>query len=275
MSFELLNLLGRGGFATAFEAVVIGQANSPSVVIKTATLTSILKDRKHEKQLCHMTNEVNMLRLLSQSINVPQHSSSSSSSSSSTRASSSAMSNTSGSAHIQSHVSSLLHANWECSEQQLFLPILPVGIPLHLHASDCNKKRRIELAPKLKQNLLDTLQVVHRLGYCHCDLRPDNVIFSPVHESYVIIDWGLGCESYASFHGYFGGLPFFHDDIVRSHASDNEELKPAYKPEYDIASAMYVVYAFALGMKLLTVPWAKFKSEELIEARNSFVHFDS
>jgi hypothetical protein len=41
----------------------------------------------------------------------------------------------------------------------------------------------------------------------------------------------------------------------------------SYKPEYDIASAKYVVYAFVLGMPHLSVPWAEMLGELLIETR--------
>jgi serine/threonine protein kinase len=144
----------------------------------------------------------------------------------------------------------------------------PVGLPLSLHASGFTKSQRIDLAVKLKNQLLSTLDAAHRLGYCHCDFRPDNIIFNPADESYIIIDWGLACSSGTEFHGYIGGLPFFHDDIINYVLLEYDAQKPRYTPMYDIVSAHYVVYAFKLGKKHLTVPWATLTGEELIEMRS-------
>lgn len=245
-------MLGRGGFATAFEAVVVGSSDSSSVVIKAATLSTTQSDRKHYDQLKHMTKELDVLKQLHHMVWM----SGSTTSSSSTAIATSSL----------DHFPSPLFTNWECTEQQPFLPMTPVGVPLVLHASNFDKTQRRELGVVLKQQLLYALAIAHQTGFCHCDLRPDNVIFYPPSNTYIIIDWGLGCPPEAPFHGYLGGLPFFHDDIVKSAA--NMSLSTLlYRPEYDVASAEYVVYAFILGMKQLSVPWVHLHSDALIDKR--------
>lgn len=65
-------------------------------------------------------------------------------------------------------------------------------------------------------------------------------------------------------HRHRGGRPFWHDDIVRAR-NNNENADVAYQPEYDIASARYVAWAFHEGGNL-RVKWEH--KGDLIAPRN-------
>lgn len=259
VSFELTGVLGRGGFATAFQAAIVGLPDHSSVVIKAATTTSISLRHNHDDQLHHMSKELNVLRTLNHSATDPNHSSSSYSSTST--------------AHVRNLnlFPKLIFPEWQCTTKQLFLAMSPVGIPLILYASRLNKYDRSIQVIKLRNQLLEALATANTIGYCHCDLRPDNVIFDSRSELFVIIDWGLGCKPEEAFHKYFGRLPFFHDDIVLSAGSSSPI---PYLHKYDVASVHYVAFAFTLGMKQLSVPWIDSMGEKLVNLRKEYVSCD-
>lgn len=262
LRFKLEGVLGRGGFATVFEASHGGQI----FAIKKATQTIVSSNRKHERQIEHMVKEMEMLTRLNQVNSLAFVSS--------TVVISSALSSSSSSSSLpKGHFPTVVYADWVCDSNQPFLPLLPVGVPLVQYASRQTKRERVEQAALLHKHLHESLAAAQTLGLCHCDLRPDNVVYVPDAGVFMIVDWGLGCESGSLFHGYMGGLPFFHDKIVElSFFGDKHRLKNlVYQPDFDIASAEYVVFAFELGMKHLSVPWADEICMELIQRRQECV----
>lgn len=272
LSFQLKDTLGRGSFATVFSASLIG--GESLVAIKTAIRTKIVQGRKHKRQLDHMINECKILRDLQSSSTTQSSflSSYSTSRRSSSRHKDSDESSSSASFHnhnIRFHFPSLYDSEWKCTEAQPFLPFTPIGIPLVVYASQHDKATRVKLAKKLHDQLTKALEFVHSKEYCHRDLRPDNVIYDDTKKVFVIIDWGLGAKVNSPMHEYKGGIDFFHDRIIRY--LFNKETEPLlYIPEFDVASATYVAYAFKLGNRHLLVPWQieRLIGEELIMNRN-------
>lgn len=272
-SFKLEGVLGKGGFATVFEA----SCGEQIIAIKKATKARLASTQIHNDQLEHMTRELEMLRRLSEVNCLTQTPSTIASSSNcpldSTKTNSSTLtlatiSSSSSSPASKGYFPVLMFDNWVCDEKQPFLPLLPVGVPLAQRASQVKMSDRVNEGQRLRQHLKESLDAALSLGYCHCDLRPDNVVYVPGREVFMIIDWGLGCMAGSSFHGYTGGLPFFHDDIVEVSNINKDKLKTiAYQPEFDAASANYVVYAFELGNRHLAVPWAQFAGMRLVMMR--------
>lgn len=263
VSFQLHSIVGRGGFATVFEVSISGQI----IAIKRATRTVADKDRLHIMQIEHMTKELQMLTLL-QSCNSLNASVKSFPSDSTTPDDAPPLTTPAG------HFPRIVFDDWVCNESQPYLPLLPLGVPLAMFASGQSKASRRKIASVLRRHLDESLKAAHHLGYCHCDLRPDNVIYSQASDEFIIIDWGLGREIGAACHSYFGGISFFHDTVV-AHYIDSlcqqsgEAPTLAYQAEFDLASAAYVEYAFVSGMKNLSVPWHDcFPLGELIQNRN-------
>ena len=267
LEFQLIDTLGRGSFATVFSASLGGSSSNNNnnnsslpaseVVIKMAIQTKIDPGRKHRDGLDHMIHECKILQILQASQRTSRYS------------------NESPSCTVERnniYLPSLYDPKWQCTNAQLFLPMTPVGVPLMLFASQYNKQSRTKLATKLEKHLKEALKSAHELEYCHRDLRPDNVIYDVKKEVFVIIDWGLGDKAGSDMHEYTGGIAFFHDDIIRYLYNQNTgPLK--YVPEFDNASASYVVYAFKLGSRNLSVPWDDFtkRGEALIKGRNKYI----
>ena len=239
LTFQLNDTLGRGSFATVFSASLLGSKSL--VAIKMAIRTKTTQGRIHSSRLSHMIHECDILRILQSSPMTPSSSSSSSSKS----------------VHNNRiHFPSLYDNEWKCTEAQPFLPMIPIGIPLVVFASQHDKATRMQLAETLENHLTKSLTFAHSKGYCHRDLRPDNVIYDDEKKVFVIIDWGLGAEVNSKMHEYKGGIVFFHDKIVR-YLSNKKTGSLSYIPKYDIASASYVVYAFKRGSSNLSVPWKR------------------
>lgn len=267
LTFELDSLIGKGGFAAAFEASVQvpGSERKEKVVIKMPFSTVTRQARIRSSPVDQLKRECEILRSLNKKIpfsatagGIPPSSSYSA-----------AQLVHSGSE--VGHFPSLLFDNWECATDQMYIPMTPIGISLARYASIIGRHDRIRITATLRAHLTESLTLAHSLGYCHCDLKPDNVVFSPEKNEFIIIDWGLGCATGSNFHGFQGGVDYFHDDIVKllKVTNSDEESIPSipYEPEYDMASALYVVYAFKLGQKNLSVPWQNKIGKSLIKCR--------
>ena len=257
----MTDTLGRGSFATVFSASLLGSRSQ--VAIKMAIRT------EHISRLGYMIHECDILRVLQSS---PMTPSSSSSRRSSLRHRDSNESSSSASVSNNNiHFPSLYDREWKCTEAQPFLPLTPIGIPLVVFASQHDEASRKKLAEKLQEQLTKSLAFAHSKGYCHRDLRPDNVIYDDEKKVFVIIDWGLGAKVNSEMHEFKGGIEFFHDKIVR-YLCYKETESLLYIPEFDDASASYVVYAFKRGSSNLSVPWEidciRGDSEALIAERN-------
>lgn len=190
LCFQLQSIVGRGGFATVFEASISDKV----VAIKKATRTIADKSRQHILQIAHMNREVTMLKLL-------QYCNTTTNDVATLRVSTMChSSSTLGDERHQGHFPSLLFNDWICDDSQPYIPLVPLGVPLVLYASGLSKAARKKEAILLRQHLNESLKAANLLGYCHCDLRPDNVIYSQSSTEFIIIDWGLGCEINSACH---------------------------------------------------------------------------
>ena len=104
----------------------------------------------------------------------------------------------------------------------------------------------------LYRNLIEALGAALKVGFCHTDLRPDNVVV--VGETFVVIDWGLATPPDTQFHEHRAGIDFYHDEIVITEVED----APLFKPEFDKFSAKCIAYFFAK----ISIPWTKFWDED-------------
>jgi serine/threonine protein kinase len=225
-------VLGRGSFCTAFLA---SAPNGVRAVVKKAIFTSI--DRVQRKdQLTHLTNEQNILRSFRGTQILPR----------------------------------LLDDRVVATTDAPYLVIVPAGTVLPLFAATLSLVQRRQLAPKLHVDLLSCLAAAHALGFCHSDLRPDNIIALPGN-TFTVIDWGLGRTSNSPMHHYRGGLCYMHDDVLaRMPIVDGCEVI-LYKPEYDVAAVKYIAWAFANSEKKLKVPWADCSPQEMVKLRRALV----
>ena len=246
-----------------FSASLLG--SSSLVAIKMAIPTKTDQGRVHSTRLGHMVHECDILRVLQSTPMTPY--------SSSRRYSLRLRDSNNNNIHFPS----LYDREWKCTESQPFLPLTPIGVSLAVFASQHDTASRKKLADTLQEQLTQSLAFAHTQGYCHRDLRPDNVIYDDNKKVFVIIDWGLGAKVNSPMHEYNGGIDFFHDIIVRYVYSVYSGVKtepPLYIPDFDYASASYVVYAFKRGLSNLSVPWRSIGTkggENLISERNKFM----
>ena len=224
--FQLRAVLGRGSFSTVFVAM---ERNTDSeVALKKAIRNRNAASQTHAKDFEYLASECQLLKTFnSQSDKLPY----------------------------------LFDNDWDISAYA-YMPFLPVGVALPVYAALLNKLERSVCLKQLSDDLQEALSVANRFGYCHCDIRPQNVIFA--RGVFVLIDWGLARQQGEATHLHIGGLRFYHDDIVRQPFA-----AIPFKTEYDLASVTYVVFAFMEGKPNLEVPWAFLAGEELIELRRS------
>jgi hypothetical protein len=113
---------------------------------------------------------------------------------------------------------------------------------------------------------------VHRCGYSHNDLRPDNVGVKMVDGRAVVmlLDFGLASSLVRSvFHGFCGGIAYFHDDIVLAMDQDEPPQVPV-SASHDFAAASYVCYAvreYSKKSAQMQVPWRKSSGSLLVRER--------
>ena len=233
--YRLLNVLGRGSFATVFEATDVSTAQL--VAIKRPSKTySIAKIKPTPEKLTQFQLECAIMRSFSNSNcrNLPR----------------------------------LVISTWSCDMESLFIPFLPIGQPLAWLASTTTKPDRKKLATRLRDDLSEGLREAHKRGYCHCDIRPANIIYDPSHACFVIIDWGLGRAPNSFMHPHTGGIAFFADELIDAEIRGCLD-KTDYLTKYDYASANFIPCAFILGNPYLAVPWANFALENIVTHRNA------
>jgi len=219
-TYQLLEVLGRGAFCTAFRARAdaTGQAQT-TVVIKREGLDST---NAYDAPLVLLQHECAILRAFSSLT------------------------------PLCAHLPSLHDVQWAVTPANPYVPIVPVGVPLDLWCAGLTPASRNRHAEVLFTHVCDGLRAAHDLGWCHRDIHPPNVVYDEVSGAYVVIDWGLAAAPGELMHENEGGLPYFHDDIV---AAVNRERLIPFQPEHDFASARYVAWAFKEGSKF-SVPWA-------------------
>lgn len=146
----------------------------------------------------------------------------------------------------------LYNAQWEVSNDFSYIVSQPEGLSLPYYAAMLRKKERKKQMVILYQNMIQGLDAAYNAGYCHTDLRPDNVIV--VGKTFVIIDWGLATKPNSRFHEHRAGIDYYHDEIVCKEV----ENAPLFKTEFDKFSAKCVTYFFAEKR----TPWSKFLEQD-------------
>jgi serine/threonine protein kinase len=225
LNFKLLAVLGRGSFSTVFLAEE--QTSGSSVALKNAVQSLSFIGRSHNEALPavnYLNKECDLLRKFS---------------------------------GVSNKLPYLYDNGWSC-QTKTYLPFLPIGVALPMYAASLKKQSRITSAQQLSENLKEALAAALSFGYCHSDIRPQNVVYAG--DVFVLIDWRLARREGDALHLYRGGLRFYHDDIVRGRAT-------AFCNRYDFASVAYIVFAFQEGNPNLDVPWALLPGEKLIEKR--------
>jgi len=142
----------------------------------------------------------------------------------------------------------LYNAQWEVSNEFPYIVSQPEGISLRYYTAMCDITERRNQMVILYQNMLAGLEAALSVGFCHTDLRPDNVV--AVGETFVIIDWGLATPPGTPFHEHRAGNDFYHDDVVFDEQGNGPLL---FKAKFDKFSAKCVAYFFAEAR----TPWSK------------------
>lgn len=244
ITYQINSVIGRGHFCTVFRATARSRAVCSPLVIKREKCDPVQLASTRKDRLSLIEKEVNILREFarSNSDNLPR----------------------------------LFDNQWRCSKRRMYIPMLPVGIPLEVHVTFLSSEGRRQQAAVLHRAVCQGLQAAHDLNWCHSDLRPQNVVFDQIKNTYCVIDWGLAVREGDRMHHYRGGLAFFHDDIV--YACEEKGVHnwtaPAvyYYKQHHLASARYVVYAFVLGGKNLDVEWSELPAgPQMVTARETYM----
>lgn len=241
--FLVSRVLGRGGFSAALAARHKNDPAKtiPNVVIKRCTLERSLGTKESKTaSLAMLHRECQVLRsfVAFQSCAVlPQ----------------------------------LVQSDWRVDDCTPYLPMRPLGEVL---SSDRFEKLSIRNRAKIVPNLITDLRKAtkHALeaGYCHTDIRADNIVVVQRGEGlarFVLIDWGFARAPNDNMHPHCGGLLYFHDDLVIAKKEGRLERTP-FKPSYDQQSIKYVAHAFAVRRNAIErLEWSRKTDDELITAR--------
>lgn len=97
-------------------------------------------------------------------------------------------------------------------------------------------------------HIVKALEILHSVGFCHQDLKPDNITFNSKNRSYNLIDFGfaqrIGLKRYTTGFTFKGNSMFAS---VRKY-----RMTPNVLPIDDIESIFYLIAFFYLGF---TLPW--------------------
>jgi len=216
-------VLGRGGFCVVFKAHLILNGEKHFVALKKAIRRESQPTGYCTETLAQLRNEHSVLLAFAKCSceNLPR----------------------------------LFNTEWTWKDDEPYLISLPIGVPLPFYAKSLSPKIRRDTLYTLLKQLNAGLSAALNLGYCHTDLRSDNVLF--VDEKFVIIDWGLACKPDGIFHQYRNGINFYHDDIVEAYT--NNEPFEKFQAKYDRFSAKCVAYAFVEK----NLPWSNILKEDV------------
>ena len=98
-----------------------------------------------------------------------------------------------------------------------------IGINVKVIYPSIASQMKINFINKMREDVRIALDHSHGLGWCHCDVRIENILaFEDGNRDYnfQLIDWGLARENDGNMHEHTGGVDFFHDDIVNQSKND-------------------------------------------------------
>ncbi len=96
------------------------------------------------------------------------------------------------------------------------------------------------------RGILETLSLIHSLGYCHCDIRPCNVLYFRELNRFSLIDFDLARETNAHFTFRNNGEQFRYARIFIESVSDGNTVQ--WTPEMD--------FRMTFGYMLNRTSWA-------------------
>ena len=141
-----------------------------------------------------------------------------------------------------------------------------VGVTLARYLHGKTKAARRNIARTVERELIAGLDAALRVGYCHADLRPDNVLFVQRTGHFQIVDWSLCVQPHTLTHPHKGGKAFFADSLVL--AADSDDWPALFDPRFDRESVFYIACSVVIGGRNLSVPWAGDGGQALVDARN-------
>jgi serine/threonine protein kinase len=116
---------------------------------------------------------------------------------------------------------------------------------------------------KIGNKMISILRFIHRQGFVHRDVKPDNFIITPERQVY-LIDFGL-CKSYS-----FDNVERKTDGRIGSlnYMSRNAHKRMEIKPNDDLESLGYSLFHLFTG----SLPWEKESDpEKILEIKEYFV----
>lgn len=114
----------------------------------------------------------------------------------------------------------------------------------------------VTLSPnKIFEDLAETVKHLHKYGYVHRDLKPDNILVK--NNKIILIDMGMASRRSSKLLTGFIGSPAF--------SSYNTHLKMyKYKNSDDIISCIYItLYLFSEGLLPWTMPYLDSLNEQI------------
>jgi serine/threonine protein kinase len=154
------------------------------------------------------------------------------------------------------------------SEQSAFLALMPLGVTLHHLRNTMSRAECQGMVPQLLADLTAALGAAHRLGFCHADVRPGNVV-QCANNRFVLIDWGLTRRPYEVMHSYTTNYHYFAARIL---IAADASRPIAYDPRFDREAIKYVALAFSDGAPhLLPVQWQDRTAVGLIKMRRAML----
>ena len=236
--YELKHVIGRGAFCSAFHTTVTTGGGEQSVVVKKTALDSTIT---HNVPLARLQAECEVLRSFTENL-TPQC----------------------------PNLPILYDALWTVTPEFPMIPMSSCGIPLEYRVLVLSKADRDAETIALHLDLVAAMHAAHNLGFCHRDVRPENIVYDSVSNEYIFIDWGLAAAPGALMHEYDGGYLYWHDHLVNSELADTDMTTVPYQVEHDLVSARYVAWAFSKGKKM-KVEWSG-RDVDLVAFRADLLH---
>lgn len=171
-----------------------------------------------------------------------------------------------------------LAAHQSPSQDWIGLQDVLVRLVDHLHALKTANQQKA-FFEVLQRDLLAAVQHLHKYDIVHSDVRADNVGVFPHGAKVQLIDLGLAQRIGEKFHGYVGGISYFHDEIVVAESKKQRltdgrcDIDIYAHPSHDYAGVAHILCTamqFDKRSGHLTCPWSG-TGVALIEERNDIM----
>ena len=231
---NIISVLGMGSFCTVFRGKSTNEIGDTSfVAIKRP---KYLTNRNLEPVQEMLLNEYSVLELLNKELN-------------------------------RTSVQSL--RNWPtCAYPSIQNDIVPyivfndIGKDVKVLYSRLSSKNKSAFIIKIGKDITKALKHAHGLGWCHCDVRVENILAFEVSKGeyyFQLNDWGLAIKIGNNMHEYTGGQVFFHDEIVNKTVEEQTTVK--VQENHDFAALFYSLVA------LKSFEYGKYTCAWILESR--------